>query len=106
MDHCGYYNAISTSFIKGDLSLPVKVNPLLAKLDDPYDSNKNDGLRIHDCSYYKGKYYLYFTPIPVLLFNVPYKLLTEKGLPSQLSGLLFACGAFLFSALLIIHLKK
>ena len=63
-----YYADLTIGFLKGNLYLPIKVGPDLLKSPDPYEpllTGKTQGPI--DYSYYHGKYYLYWGPVPALL---------------------------------------
>ena len=72
----GYYAQLAEGFLRGNTYLPVSPDPRLAQLPDPLDYGARDAMRIGylwDASYYRGRYYLYFTPLPVVVFYVPYR---------------------------------
>jgi hypothetical protein len=94
-----FYAQLTDSFLAGRTSLPVKPDPRLLALPNPY--RPSAPYRLHDASLYKGKYYLYFGPTPVLICLLPYKLVTGFYLPSRVVvplfcsfGFLCSCGAF------------
>jgi tetratricopeptide (TPR) repeat protein len=75
------YNLLVQGFRAGQLDLKVEVPPGLAELADPYDpvaSAHFQGAfyRLHDLSYYKGKFHLYFGVTPALLLFWPHVILT------------------------------
>lgn len=92
-----YYNLLSRGFLKGELSLDVPDNPILATLANPYDPGQRAGHGMHDASYFKGKFYLYFGITPALVLFVPFKLLTGWFVNENLAVLIFAIGGFLSS---------
>jgi len=53
-----------------------------------------------DTSYYKGKVYLYFGITPVLLFYLPFNLITNLYLTDKFLGFVLACIGFVFFLLL------
>src|SRR5258708_14898008 len=62
-----YYNLLIDGYLDGHLSMKVDVPDALLKLPDPYDPRLRPlGLGLHDASFYKGKYYLYFGVAPVV----------------------------------------
>ena len=75
-----YYNLLIDGFRAGKLSLDVEVPPALKALPDPYDPVQNAPYRMHDVSYYKGAYYLYFGVTPAATLFWPYRVLTGKYL--------------------------
>ena len=106
LNHSSYYSLLADSFLAGKLHLLVKPRPELLALNDPYDPNQNGPYRLHDASLYKGKYYLYFGITPVLIFFLPYKLITENYPPENFVILLFGFGGFLWSVAILLLLRK
>lgn len=108
--HVGYgsYNLLAEAFKKKRLDLEVDLPVEFKLLADPYnpDLNKPYRDRIHDLSYYKGKLYLYFGPTPVITLFLPYLLITGKQLPNNFSVFLFCFGTFIFSGLILFHLRN
>src|SRR5476649_2876362 len=94
-----YYNLLIDGWRGGQLAMKVDVPEALLKLSDPYDpSQRPPGLALHDASFYKGKYYLYFGVAPVVTLMLPFRLLTGIDLPQAVSEIVFVYGAFLASA--------
>lgn len=103
----GMYNMLAESFAKGKLELAVLPHSSLIKLEDPYDPGANSPYRMHDASFYKGKYYLYFGPSPVLTLLLPYYLATGgMQMPYSLAVVIFCCGAFIFTTFIFLYLRK
>lgn len=73
----GGYGDLSDAFIHHSLALLNPVDPKLALAANPYDpaSRAHDALFFWDYSYYQGKYYLYFGPVPALLIGCPWHFL-------------------------------
>lgn len=99
-----YYSLLATSFRNGELSLPLKPDPALLQLPDPYDPAARQGIRVPlDLSLYNGKFYLYWGPAPSLLLAI-----VQPFLPGKIAEVdilfLFMCGIFLSGYLLIMHL--
>ena len=62
------YVDLGSAFLRGQLSLPETPDPRLADLGDPYEYTQRKGIPYHwDASYYGGKYYLYWGPVPALV---------------------------------------
>lgn len=62
------YIDLGESFLHGQLSLLEKPDPRLATLSNPYDPAQRNIPYHWDASYYQGKYYLYWGPVPALAF--------------------------------------
>ncbi len=71
-----YMQYLGEGFLQGHTYLNYPPHPALATLPDPYEPMQNFFYKLHDASYYNGKYYLYFGPVPALLVWIPIKLLT------------------------------
>ena len=74
-----YYASLAEGFLRGQLSMAHEPPPALAQLPDPYihAARKAAGIRpLWDASYFEGKYYLYYSPVPALLFHIPLRLVT------------------------------
>ncbi|WP_031500988.1 hypothetical protein [Bryobacter aggregatus] len=91
----GYYNYLARGFASGHLYVPIEVNPKLLELENPYDPEVPDELRMSDMALYEGRYYLYHGPAPVLLTFLPIHRLFHRDLPENLALFLFACAGFL-----------
>ncbi|WP_019217529.1 hypothetical protein [Legionella tunisiensis] len=91
------YQYLTESFLSGHLNLLVSPSPELLQLADPYDPIQNSHFRLHDASLYKGKYYLYFGPLPVVVFYLPFKLLTGYYPSGGLASFVFLSSGFIVS---------
>lgn len=56
---------------------------------------------LFDSSYYKGKIYIYFGITPVLLFYLPFNIITSLYLTDKMVVLFLACLSFILSLLLL-----
>lgn len=92
-----YYHSLVDGFMAGQLSLKQVPDPRLMALADPYDPALNRDFRLPDASYYRGKYYIYFGPLPALGLLLPYRLLTGVHLPQGVAVLIY-CLAGLVAA--------
>lgn len=73
------YKELTNSLINGKVNLDIDVDEKLLKLENPYDlsSRLESGTEYnHDTAFYKGKYYVYFGVAPVIIYYLPYKLIT------------------------------
>lgn len=70
------YWHLSDAFLSGQLSFLFEPSAELLALENPYSLAERGNMPfVWDASLYKGRYYLYFGPIPALLFYIPHKLL-------------------------------
>ncbi len=89
-----YYSQMAQSLLQGRVDMPLPVAPQLLEAENPYDSNLRGEENIPyswDMAYFEGKYYLYFGVSPVLVFTIPYFLLTGRALPNYLIMLALVC---------------
>ncbi|HEV8548182.1 MAG TPA: hypothetical protein VGQ57_04120, partial [Polyangiaceae bacterium] len=101
-----YHDLQADGFLQGTLSIPVQPDPQLVHAKDPYDS-VNIRYWWLDASYYKGKYYIYWGPVPALLQAAAKGLFSIKtALGDQYLTLFFLCVAALAGALLIERLAR
>lgn len=63
-----YYDRLADGFLHGQLSLLETPDPRLAGLDNPYDYRQRGDIPIvWDASYFQGRFYLYWGPVPAVL---------------------------------------
>ncbi|HLO30150.1 MAG TPA: hypothetical protein VK249_13485, partial [Anaerolineales bacterium] len=99
-----YYSLLATSFRAGNLFLPLKPDPALLQLPNPYDPATRVGIKAPlDLTLYNGKFYLYWGPAPSLFLAVARPLLPEKIGEVDLL-FVFLCGIFLAEFLLIMNI--
>jgi hypothetical protein len=94
----GYYGSLAEGFRRGHLSMADEPDARLKAVHDPYTLAVRDrygAQALWDTSYYHGKYYLYFSPLPVLIFYLPYRWV-HNGYPRDGLACAFFCAwAFL-----------
>jgi len=101
-----YYSLLATSFKNGELALPLKPDPALLELPNPYDPAARQGIKVPvDISLYNGKFYLYWGPAPSLLVAIFQSFLSMKVSEAQLL-FIFMSGIFLSQFLLIMNLRE
>ena len=101
-----HYNLLVEGFRAGQLSLKREIPPGLAQLADPYDPVANAVYRsppigLHDASYFHGRLYLYFGPVPAVALFWPWVALTGHHLPEQSAVVVFCALGFLAAAWLL-----
>jgi len=89
------------AFARGQISLLQQPSPQLLALKNPYDYTERAAVPfLWDASLYKGKYYIYWGPVPAL-FYAGAEVLTGINPPGQLMLLIAAVGqACLLAAML------
>lgn len=100
-----HYSYLTQGFLAGQLSLSILPNKRVLNSKDPYDPAQNKRFKLHDASLYKGKYYLYFGPLPVIAFYIPFKLLTGSYPPESSSVIFFLSAGFLIGFILLMRIK-
>ncbi|MDO8752695.1 MAG: hypothetical protein Q7J80_02280, partial [Anaerolineales bacterium] len=102
-----YYSLLADAFAKRQLY--VDINPGKALLDapDPYDPESRQPFQdeIWDMSYYKGKLYYYWGPVPALII-VPLQLILHRKISDIYLVFFFSVGIFLFNSLIILRLWR
>lgn len=100
-DNAQQYAELARAMAHGQLYLDVEPPEWLSTMDHPYDKGARDELQkqtgeayLFDVAYYDGHYYVYFGVLPVLLFYLPFYLLTGANFPTAI-GVLIACIAFI-----------
>jgi hypothetical protein len=101
-----YYNRLVDGFRSGHLYLAGDPAPEMATLKNPYDPLENGPYRLHDATYYKGKYYLYFGPTPALVLFWPYVAITGEYLWHRQAVAIFSSAAFLISVGLLCAIRR
>ena len=77
------YPELARSFAEGRVYIEENADEVLRNLDNPYDRIQRDKLGAcyyWDVAYYNDKYYIYFGAVPVILFHLPYYLVTGQDL--------------------------
>jgi hypothetical protein len=92
----GYYNMLTRALAAGQLHLLEEPKPEMFELNRPYEPGKNAPARIHDASLYRGRYYLYFGVVPVVVLFLPWRLAGLGDLPEAIAALAFAVGGLAF----------
>lgn len=103
-----YYDRMAEGFRAGHLYIMQSPSPALLAKADPYaEENFYEDLWLWDASLYKGRYYMYWGPVPGLLL-LAYKVVTghEGVVTDQWPTLVFTFGRFVGGALLILGLAR
>jgi hypothetical protein len=101
-----YYSLLVKGFRSGHLSLPIEPAPGLLKLKDPYDPKQNAPYGMHDISFYRGKFYLYFGVTPAIVLCWPVAALTGHYMDDFQVVVLFATAGFLVSAFVLLRIRR
>lgn len=95
------YGLLTEAFLAGQLHLRIDPSPELLASANPYDPHqKTPGrLSVHDASFYNGRLYIYWGPVPAII-RMPWYLATHSHIPSSVMQLVAGIGAF-FGAYLL-----
>ncbi|MBE5844656.1 MAG: hypothetical protein E7302_10915 [Butyrivibrio sp.] len=103
------YNYVAQAMLNGHVWLDKEVPASLNEMDNPYDFaertrilEENGESVVMDLAYFDGKYYSYFGVMPVIVFYLPYMLLTGDYL-NTLYPILICVVIFLFAAYWFMH---
>ena len=101
-----YYSQMASAFRHGQLALEKKPDPALLALPNVYDpkARKNVPL-LGDASLYKGKYYLYFGPVPSL-FLLPFTFLLTWKPGDHVFVYVFIVGLFFVKSLIFLEVFR
>ena len=110
------YHFLTDSFLAKRVDLLFTPPEELLILKNPRDYLQNrsikfaDGKRlhakIHDASLYHDKFYIYFSPVPVLVFYLPIKCLTGYYPSESVTILLFITLSFMANLILLNKVKE
>lgn len=99
-DNAQQYAELAKSMAQGKVYLEEEPPQWLQDMEDPYDKGARDEAQketgeayLFDVAYHDGHYYVYFGVVPVILFYLPFFLLTGANFPTAI-GVLIACVAF------------
>lgn len=91
-----YYQLLTDALLSGQTHLKVTPSPALLALANPYGGYQGVE-RCHDATLYNGRYYLYFSALPVVLLLGPWTFLTGTYLADAVATVVFAAWGFLFA---------
>lgn len=90
-----YYNLLVDGWLDGHLYMKVDVPETLLHAENPYDPAKRPaGIALHDASFYRGHYYLYFGAVPALVTLLPFRLISGCDLPLGAAAITFTFVGF------------
>lgn len=92
------YAELARAFANGRFSLDDEPPLFLSEMDNPYDTDerlalaKELGVEVRwDTAYHDGQYYVYFGVLPVLVFYLPFYLITGIDFPTIIGCVLCLC---------------
>ena len=107
-EHHMQYHKLAVAFSHGQLYLEDSPPEALIAMENPYDFRTRDRVLenagekcLWDVAYYHGAYYVYFGVVPVMLFYLPWYLLTGTAFPTWIgiliTGIFLIGGVFWLS---------
>jgi len=102
-----YYNMLVEAFKDGRLYFGTDNEFDVLKIPNIYQNASKinyelkDVWPVFDASFYKGKLYLYFGVVPVILFYLPFNIITGLFLTDKLMVLLAVSGSFVLALLIL-----
>lgn len=105
------YNRMFEGFAHSQLSLARRVPAEFAKLEDPYDPEQNSPYRgppyfLYDLSYYRGRLYAYFGPVPAVTLFGPYHFITGRYLSYKAAGVAYCALGLIAASWLILSARR
>ena len=102
-----YYTLLADAFQQGHLYVNLNPGKALLEASDPYDPNGRAPFQddIWDMSFYEGKLYYYWGPVPALVILPVQMLFNVKVLDNYLVFIFFA-GLLIFNSLIILKLWR
>lgn len=106
-DHTSnYYSQLADAFNHHRLDLDIKPSRELLSADNPYDpKNRPTEETLWDMSLYKGKIYLYWGPLPALLF-APIQFFFKIKILDIFYNFFFYAGLLIINSIILIFLRK
>ena len=101
-----YYSFLVRGWRAGHLHLSKAPSPEMLALADPYDPAQNAAVRLADASYYKGRYYLYFSAAPAAVLLWPHVAITGRELGTTTAIFIFCTTGFLAASGLWLALRR
>lgn len=96
------YQLQTQAWLHGHTYLDVVPDPQLATLSNPYNGEQNRPYRVLDLSYFRGRYYSYFGPGPILMLILPLKGITGLYATDRFCVIVLGFGAVAMGSLLIL----
>ncbi len=107
-DNAQQYAELAKAMAHGQLYLDEEPPQWLKDMKDPYDKGARDEAQkatgepyLFDVAYYEGHYYVYFGVVPVVLFYLPFYLLTGANFPTAIGVLIMALAFILGCSMLL-----
>lgn len=108
-----YYDDLARAFLRGHVYLDVEPSAALRAVADPYDATarKQDPElktfvdEVYDLSYYRGKFYVYWGPVPALLVSAV-RSFSAHPIGDHILTFAFLVGVLFFTVLIILEVWR
>jgi len=102
-----YYSRLANAFEKGHTNINLNPGDALINAIDPYDPKSRAPFpdEVWDMSFYKGKLYYYWGPVPALII-MPLQSLLEIKVTDNYLVFFFSAGLLVFNSLIIVKLWR
>ena len=100
-----HFTDLSRAFLKGQVSLLQQPDPRLATFKDPHDIIYSKIPFLWDTSYFNGKYYIYWGPVPAIYYMV-WTSMVPTPTPDELGALCPFIGICIVFVLLLYMVRK
>jgi hypothetical protein len=102
-----YYDRLANSFLAGHLNIDIKPDAALLAAPSPYTPTARPAIQnnIWDMSFYQGKFYLYWGPVPAILIT-PLKLLIGRKITDNYVVFFAYAALLIFNSLLIMKIWR
>ena len=108
-EHHTQYHRLTEAFLNGHTYLDKEPPQALIDMENPYDYAERSKVMaetgsgfLWDHAYYNGKYYVYFGVMPVLVFYLPYYVITGTHLPTYMAIFITSL-ALIFGVLYLLY---
>lgn len=98
--HHAQYHKLAVAISEGHVDIVTGYEKLVSTLTNPYDTTLRKAIipdaywNVWDLAFYEGKFYVYFGIVPVLIFYLPYYLLTGCPFPTNAGIFITGCAIF------------
>ena len=101
-----YYDLLGQGFLRGKPYLWLEPDPRLAELENPYSPSELGSIPVlHDATYFRGRYYLYFGPLPGAI-AAAVRAITGVGIGDDWLTFAGIAGLFLASADVLARISR
>ncbi len=113
LDGLSAHGTLADGFLKGQLNILLEPSQEILDITNPYDPSQIERLYfvpgkydVFDFLYFKGKYYLFHTPVPTLIFHLPSHIIFREDVLDSTVISAFMLGTYVFLSLSILHVQR